>query len=184
MGHAEVISLDGVRARKQWRAYGNSSMPALTTGWMGWSAVRARADLAAITETVWGLRQELTGGLTETIVEHVHLREHTRQQSRCPQCARHLKARDPVRRTVETLVGSIQLERPYFYCLACHVGLYPLDEVLGVSPGRIQLDVQKAAAKVVTEVPYDEAQQLFGALTGIGLGSERMHTFPNLWPKA
>ena len=140
--------------------------------------------LAAITETVWGLRQELTGGLTETIVEHVHLREHTRQQSRCPQCARHLKARDPVRRTVETLVGSIQLERPYFYCLACHVGLYPLDEVLGVSPGRIQLDVQKAAAKVVTEVPYDEAQQLFGALTGIGLGSERMHTSTTKWPKA
>ena len=171
MGHAEVISLDGVRARKQWRAYGNSSMPALTTGWMGWrhSCASPSRPWRRSPRPCGGLRQELTGGLTETIVEHVHLREHTRQQSRCPQCARHLKARDPVRRTVETLVGSIQLERPYFYCLACHVGLYPLDEVLGVSPGRIQLDVQKAAAKVVTEVPYDEAQQLFGALTGIGL---------------
>jgi hypothetical protein len=53
-------------------------------------------------------------------------------------------------------VGLSQLERPYFYCPAYRVGLYPLDEVLGLSPGRTQLDVQKAAAKLVTEVPYDE----------------------------
>jgi hypothetical protein len=39
--------------------------------------------------------------------------------------------------------------------------------------------VQKAAAKLVTEVPYDEAQRLFGDLTGVGVGSERMHTFTN-----
>src|SRR5712671_8149440 len=75
--------------------------------------------------------------------------------------------------------GEDPLERPYFYCSACRVGLSPLDEVLGLSPGRTQLDVQKAAAKLVTEVPYDEAQRLFGDLTGVGVGSERMHTFTN-----
>ena len=133
--------------------------------------------LAQVTETVWNLRQALTGGLTETIVEHTHQDEHTRQQNRCPQCDRLLKARDPVRRTVETLVGLVKLERPYCYCSACRTGLYPLDKVLGLSPGRTQLDVQKAAAKLATEVPYDEAQRLFGDLTGVGLGSERMHTF-------
>ena len=48
-----------------------------------------------------------------------------------------------------------------------------------MSPGRTQLDVQKAAAKLVTEVPYDEAQRLLSDLTGVGVGSERMHTCPN-----
>ena len=48
-----------------------------------------------------------------------------------------------------------------------------------MAPGRTQLDVQKAAAKLVTEVPYDEAQRLFGDFTGVGLGSERMHTLTN-----
>jgi hypothetical protein len=71
------------------------------------------------------------------------------------------------------------LERPYFYCRTCRVGVYPLDEVLGLTAGRTQLDVQKAAAKLVTEVPYDEAQRLFGDLTGVSVGSERMHTFTN-----
>ena len=49
----------------------------------------------------------------------------------------------------------------------------------GCHPGRIQLDVQKAAAKLVTEVPYDEAQRLFDDLTDVGMGSERMHTCTN-----
>jgi len=132
-----------------------------------------------VTETVWNLRQALTGGLTETRVEHAHRGEHTRQQSRCPQWVRLLTARDPVRRTVETLVGSVQLERPYVYCPACPIGLYPLDEVVGWSPGRTQLDVQQAVAKLVTEVPYEEAQKLFGDVTGVGVGSERMHTCTN-----
>jgi exonuclease VII large subunit len=135
MGAAEVISFEEVRARKQWDALRRQ----LHTRFDQWlDALEAQLQepapsLAQVTETVWNLRQALTGGLTETIVEHAHQGEHTRQQSRCPQCDRCLTARDPVRRTVETLVGLVQLERPYFYCPACRVGLYPLDEVLGSS---------------------------------------------------
>ena len=102
-------------------------------------------------------------GLTETIVAHVHRDEYNRTQVTCPKCDGVLRARERVCRTVETMVGPVPLERPYFYCRACHAGVYPLDEVLGVVPGRKQLDVQKAVATLVTEVPYDEAQTLFGA---------------------
>jgi hypothetical protein len=54
------------------------------------------------------------------------------------------------------------------------VDRYPFDEVLELSPGRRQLDVQQAAGTLVTEVPYDEVQRLCVALTGVGTGSERM----------
>jgi len=181
MGAAEVISFEEVRARKQWDALRGQ----LHTRFDQWldeleaQLPEPALSLAQVTETVWNLRQVLTGGLTEAIVEHAHRGEHTRQQSRCPQCDRLLKARAPVQRTVETLVGLVQLERPYFYCPACHTGLYPLDEVLCLSQGRTQLDVQKAATKLATEVPYDEAQRLLSDLTGVGVGSERMHTFTN-----
>jgi uncharacterized protein UPF0236 len=181
MGAAEVIAFEEVRARKQWDALRGQ----LHTRFDQWldeleaQLPEPALSLAQVTETMWNLRQGLTGGLTEAIVEHAHRGEHTRQQSRCPQCERLLKARAPVQRTVETLVGLVQLERPYFYCPACHTGLYPLDEVLGLSPGRTQLDVQKAATKLATEVPYDEAQRLLSDLTGLGVGSERMHTFTN-----
>src|SRR5215813_1611609 len=181
MEAAEVIAFEEVRARKQWDALRGQ----LHTRFDQWldeleaQLPEPALSLAQVTETMWNLRQRLTGGLTEAIVEHAHRGEHTRQQSRCPQCERLLKARAPVQRTVETLVGLVQLARPYFYCPACHTGLYPLDEVLGLSPGRTQLDVQKAATKLATEVPYDEAQRLLSDLTGLGVGSERMHTFTN-----
>ena len=181
MGAAEVLSFEEVRARKQCATLRQRLHECFDQGLdrLEQPLHASEPTLAAVTETVWHIRHALTGSLTETMIAYVHQGEYTRQQARCLQCDRCLQAREPVRRTVETLVGAVQLERPYFYCPACHVGLYPLDEVLGLSPGRRQLDVQKAAAQLVTEVPYDEAQRLFGDLTGVGMGSERMHTCTN-----
>jgi len=59
------------------------------------------------------------------------------------------------------------------------VGLYPFDDALGLVAGCKQLDMQHAAAKLVTEVPYDTAQSLFDDLTGMHFGSERLHTVTN-----
>ena len=137
------------------------------------------STLPEVTATVWALRQQLTGGITETIVAHVHRGEHDRTQVTCPRCQGVLKAREHVCRTVETMVGPVQLERPYFYCRACREGVYPLDDALGLVAGCQQLDMQQAAAQLVTEVPYDTAQALFRDLTGVPFGSERMHTLTN-----
>ena len=181
MGSAEVISLSEVRASKQWDLL-REQLHSRFDQWLDGlqeQLPEPASTLAEVTETVWSLRQELTGALTETIVTHAHLGEQSRKQAPCPQCDRLLTARPTVSRTVETMVGSVQLERPYFYCTACRQGCYPFDEALGLAPGHLQLDVQKAAARVVIEMPYDEGQTLFGDLTGVGMGSERMHTLTN-----
>jgi hypothetical protein len=181
MGAAEVIAFEEVRARKQWDAL-RGQLQTRFDQWLDRLEAQLQEPaptLAQVTETVWNLRQELTGGLTETIVAHAHRGESTRQQTRCPQCDQCLQARAPVSRTVETMVGAVQIARPSFYCRPCRCGVYPLDAALGLAPGRTQLDVHKAAVKLVTAVPYDEAQTLLGTLTGVGLGSERMHTVTN-----
>jgi hypothetical protein len=168
MGAAEVISFEEVRARKQWDALRHQLHDRFDQWLDGLEAQLQEPEptLTQVTETVWNLRHALTGGLTETIVAHTHRNEYTRKQVNCPQCDWLLTARAPVPRTVETMVGPVQLERPYFYCRTCRCGVYPLDEVVGLRAGRKQLDVQKAVAKLVTEVPYDEAHTLFRDLTG------------------
>ena len=128
-----------------------------------------------MSETLWALRQQLTGGIAETIVHHTHAEEQQRSSRPCPTCARLLPARGPVPRCVETLVGAVALERPYFYCAVCCTGTSPLDEVLGLRSGRLQRDVQQAMADLATEVPFETAASMFGRLTGIGVSSERMH---------
>lgn len=181
MGYPEVISLPEVRASKQWEAL-RQQLHVRFDQWLDtleqqWH--EPPSTLAEVTATVWDLRQQLTGGIPETIVTHVHRSEHDRTQAHCPQCDGRLRAREVVCRTVETLVGPVQLERPYFYCRPCRVGRYPFDEVLGVIAGDKQLDRQKAVAQLGTEVPYETAQSLFHDLTGVSFGSERMHTVTN-----
>src|SRR5919197_3525216 len=181
MGAAEVIAFEEVRARKQWDTLRQQLherfdqwLDTLETQWH-----EPPVTFPEMTATVWDLRQQLTGGITETIVAHVHEGERQRTQARCPRCARVLKVHEHVGRTVATMVGPVALERPYFYCRACRVGLYPLDDTLGLVAGCKQLDMQHAAAQLVIEVPYDTAQVLFGDLTGMHFGSERLHTVTN-----
>ena len=172
MGSAEVISLSEVRASSQWQRLRDD----LHTRFDQWldrlqeHLPNPQTRLAEVTEAVWKLRQELTGGLSETIVAHAHSGELTRQSARCPQCDRRLTARPVVARTVETMVGPVQVERPYFYCTSGCGGVYPFDQVLDLAPGRKQLDVQQAAAQVAIEMPYEEAQTLFSDLTGVATG--------------
>lgn len=181
MGWAEVISFDEVRARKQWTTL-RQQLHERFDQWIDTLEMQLHeppSTLAEVTTTVWDLRQQLTGGIAETIVAHTHRGEHDRQKDNCPKCHRVLKAREHVSRTVETMVGPMQLERPYFYCRPCHVGHYPFDEAAGVVAGCKQLDMQKAVVHLVTEVPYDTAQSLFHELTGVPFGSERMHAVTN-----
>lgn len=181
MGYAEIISLSEVRASRQWARL-REQLHARFDHWLDRlqeQLPEPAATLAEVTETVWNLRQDLTGSLSETIITQAHLGEQSRKQAPCAQCDRPLKARPAVARTVETMVGAVQIERPYFYCPSCRCGRYPFDETLDLTPGRKQLDVQKAAAQVVVELPYDAAQTVFRDLTGVGMGSERMHTVTN-----
>ena len=77
------------------------------------------------------------------------------------------------------MVGAVELERPYFYCRSCGRGLYPLDDALGLSGGRIQREVPQAAATLGTAGPDATAAALCSDLSGLALRSERMHTMTN-----
>jgi len=125
MGCAEVISLSEVRASTQWQRLRNV-LHARFDQWLDRLEEQLpdpKTSLAEVTEAVWQLRQGLTGGLSETIVEQAHIGERTRQYAYCPQCGRRLRARPLVPRTVETMVGPVQVERPYFYALIGFRGL-------------------------------------------------------------
>jgi hypothetical protein len=181
VGYAEVISLPEVRASKPWKAL-RQQLHERFDQWLDaleqqWPA--PPSTLPAVTALVWNARQQLTGSLTEAIGVHGHRGEHDRTQANCPGCERVLRAQAFVGRTVETMVGPVQLERPSFYCRVCHAGTSPLDAVVGASAGRMPRDVQQAAVALAREGPYETASTLLGQLTGMTVSSERMHTFPH-----
>src|SRR5713226_5419548 len=171
MGAAAIISLAEVRERKlraefrrQLHECGDHWLDALEE-----QVKEPKPTLAQLTRAVWELRQELTGSLTTALLEQSWGAEQGQTCAPCPRCGRAVAARGVVSRTLETVVGKIELARPYFYCVACGQGFAPLDAALGVAPGRKQFDMQRAAAKLTAEVPYETAWELFAELTGLKL---------------
>ena len=137
MGHEEVISLDEVRATRhlsqlRQRLYERFDQ------WL--DALEPYLDdtpmsLPDLTTVMWQLRQDLMGRLTETVIDHTHALEAEQTHADCPPCHRTLKRRREARCMVDTLIGPVELRRPYFYCSACHHGRHPLDDTLDRSSG-------------------------------------------------
>ena len=111
----------------------------------------------------------LTAARVKALVERRHGAYLVQAQAACPQGERVLRARPSRSRTVETLLGAVTLERPYFYCVGCAHRFYPLDEALGLSGPTKQWDVQHAGTQLALETGADliSADRHFEYVDGI-----------------
>jgi hypothetical protein len=158
------------RARHQLHAY--------LDGWLERLEAHMPDDtpsLEALTQAVLTMRQELTGRITQALVEQQHARALHPRTMPCPPCQRILPARPAQPRTVHTMVGEVSRSRPYFYCMHCQQGCARLDEVLQLSERRTPWDLQQAGARLAAEVPGKTAQELFMELTGLSLSDHTLH---------
>lgn len=140
MGAAAVISLVEVREQKQ-RAQCRQRLHEQFDDWLDTVEEQVKEPnptLEQLTHAVWELRQELTGQLSTALIEQRYRAEQEQRHAPCPQGGRQVAARGVVTRKVETLLGEVELARPYFYCVPCGQGFAPLDAALGVAPGRKQ----------------------------------------------
>jgi len=112
---AEIIALDDVRASQQRQAL-RQQLHERFDQWLDEVEAQlpeADATLAQISETIWSLRQGLTASVAQSLIEQSHQDERGRTSLRCATCDRLLSARPPVCCTVRTLVGDLEIERPY-----------------------------------------------------------------------
>jgi hypothetical protein len=90
---------------------------------LDWQEEQGATDLWTIEELVEQAGRGVQGKLVETLVE--------RQQrglsvtETCPTCGGRLEYWGERRRDLETSVGPIKLNRPYYYCRHCQVGFFP-----------------------------------------------------------
>jgi hypothetical protein len=90
---------------------------------LDWQEEQGATDLWTIEELVEQAGRGVQGKLVETLVE--------RQQrglsvtETCATCGGRLEYWGERRRDLETSVGPINLNRPYYYCRHCQVGFFP-----------------------------------------------------------
>jgi hypothetical protein len=74
VGCAEVIALDQGRARQHWTTL-RQRLHERFDQWLDRleaALPEVEPTLGQVSETLWALRQQLTGGVAETIVYHTH----------------------------------------------------------------------------------------------------------------
>jgi len=136
-------------------------------------------SLDDISKSLFENRSDIMGQAALALIEKKFGHLLDQQYCQCPDCNRRLKARKKLKREVQTLIGSITLHRPYFYCHKCRRGFFPLDEALGLSKHKIQPDIQKLEAWLASEMPYETAVETLERCAGIKLSNHHAHDIAN-----
>lgn len=132
-------------------------------------------SLSDISAMLWNNRAQILGQLTLAFVRKRFGDLLRQEHCSCPCCGKTLKRRGIHRREIVTLSARFDLERPYFYCVPCSHGFYPLDEALELSASAKQHDVQELATWLAAELPFEVAEDAMNRSTGIEMSDPAIH---------
>ncbi len=130
MGEPETTSPDPLAEVRQ-RAYQaidqwlDSFVPLLSTP--------EAPTLLELSEHLFKTRSQLLGDCLQAILDHILSHYTQLRQTHCPTCARLLYRKRLEPKKLTTLHGTVEIQRPYFYCVACRHGPHRPD---GTPAGR------------------------------------------------
>ncbi len=136
-------------------------------------------DLGEISKAVFQERSEIMGQMILGLIKRKYGHLLNQQKCDCSDCGKSMQRHDKLSRTIQTLAGQFELERPYFYCRACRFGYYPLDEALGLSRSSKQYDIQDVEAWLSSETAYETASETYERISGVKLSEHHMHETTN-----
>lgn len=136
-------------------------------------------NLGDISRAIFQERSEILGRLIQGFIEKKFDHLLNQQVSNCPKCGNQIITQGKRPKNIQTLAGSFELLRPYFYCRDCHIGSYPLDEVLCLSSSSKQYDIQDVEAWLSSEMPYEMARETFERVTGEKQSEHHMYDTVN-----
>jgi hypothetical protein len=84
----------------------------------------------------------------------------------CP-CGHSAHYKELRSKTVLTVVGAVKLSRPYYLCIHCSKGQYPVDAELGVAGLESSPGVRRMEAVVGSEMPFAAGCEPMKVLAGL-----------------
>lgn len=121
----------------------------------------SQPTLSQLSQFFTDSRPQLWGAFLQGAIDEHFAPLLDQQQAACPQCGKKCHQRRKAPKAIVTLNGPVALERPWFYCTACHLGFSPLDQLLEVAGQHHQFDVQQKALKLAARMPFAEASEVF-----------------------
>lgn len=84
----------------------------------------------------------------------------------CP-CGEQAHYRELRSKPVLTMVGTVQVSRPYYGCSRCHTGQFPADVELDIENTECSPGVRRMHALVGQEAPFDHGREQMQLLAGL-----------------
>ncbi len=78
------------------------------------------------------------------------------------------------RKTFESVLGLLTLERAYYHCTACGTGFYPRDRALGLEGGKLSPGVLRMVGMVGAMVSFEEGHELLRELAGVEVSTKHV----------
>ena len=88
------------------------------------------------------------------------------RQLPCP-CGHHAQYREQRSKPVLTVVGPVQVWRPYYLCPDCHQGQFPADVELDIENTEFSPGVRRMHALVGQDAPFDHGREQMKVLAGL-----------------
>lgn len=91
---------------------------------LDWQEKSHGPNLSEFEEEILAARKKVSTALLEEMLAGEEQREPV-EAPRCPKCGKPMEAKGKQPQVVETRVGTLRVEREYYYCAACKAGLFP-----------------------------------------------------------
>jgi hypothetical protein len=95
--------------------------------------------------------------------------DHRGPTAPCPHCAHPARYAGRRRKTFESVLGPLTLERAYYHCAACDVGVCPRDRALGLEGTSLSPAVTRMVGTVGAMVSCVEGHALLHELAGVAV---------------
>jgi hypothetical protein len=131
-----------------------------------------QADLGTIERQLQGLLRRVSGALLGTLAARRTAAQAT-QRPACARCGGTLRLVETARsRDVQSLVGDVQVRRPYYHCAACRQGYAPLDAAWGLGRGALRPELTRVACRDGIEGAFAVGADLLFAHLGVRVDVE------------
>lgn len=132
-------------------------------------------DLEELSNSLFARSREITGAMLSAYFDARASDPSERIAHPCPKCGERIPCYEARPRTIETRHGVISFDRPYYHCRACKLGFFPMDDDLRLAAKVKQHDLGRVAMKLLAELPYATAAELFKETTGLVFSNHCMH---------
>jgi hypothetical protein len=125
-----------------------------------------RLDLEAVETAVRAAMHRAGSAALTELLQFAIPRTEEERTIPCP-CGQHGQYRELRCRPVQTLVGQVEVSRPYYLCPCCHQGQFPADVELDIENTELSPGVRRMHALVGQDAPFDHGRELIKVLAGL-----------------